>query len=95
MPLVANVGSGVVSIYREDMTHVSERVFIAGGVADVTGDQCTLLAEQAINVNDINMADIDRQITDMEDNIKITDDNADKARFEKRLAILRAMREAA
>jgi len=94
-PLIANVRTGVVSVYRDTMNDVSERIFIAGGVADVTGDQCTLLAERAINVNDIDTNDIDGQIAQIESDLKFITDNADQSRFHKKLDILRAMRQSA
>ncbi len=90
-PLVANVRTGVVEIYRENMNDVTDRIFIAGGVADVTGDQCTLLAEQAINVNDIDKADIDQQIKYIESDLSSITDEGDKLRYHKKLDILRAM----
>ena len=95
MPLVATVGTGVVAIYRDNMNDVSERVFIAGGVADVTGDQCTVLAEQAINVNDLDKADLERQMNDLREDIKITEDDSDRVRFQKKLDVLTAMHSAA
>lgn len=91
MPLIANVRTGVVEIYRENMTQVSERVFIAGGFADVNGEQCTLLAEQAINVNDIDKDDIERQITEIETNIQSAANDIDVKFFHKKIDILRAM----
>jgi F-type H+-transporting ATPase subunit epsilon len=93
MPLVANVRTGVVSVYRENMNDVSEKIFIAGGVADVTGHQCTLLAEQAINVNDIDVTDINRQIADIESDLQSITDESDKNRFQKKLNVLHAMRD--
>jgi F-type H+-transporting ATPase subunit epsilon len=90
-PMVANVRTGVVEIYRDNMNDVSERIFIAGGVADVTGNQCTVLAEQAINVNDIDKADIDRQITEIESDLASIANDIDKTRFHKKLDILRAV----
>lgn len=90
-PIVANVRTGVVEIYRENMTQVTDRIFIAGGVADVTGDQCTLLAEQAINVNDIDKADIEKQISDIESDLASISNDNDQSRFHKKLDILRAM----
>ena len=91
MPLVANVATGVVSIYSQNMNDISSRIFIAGGVADVTGTQCTLLAEHAIDINDIDKADIQRQISDLEEDIKITEDDIDRLRFHKKLEVLNAM----
>lgn len=91
MPLVANIRTGVVEIYRENMKDITDRIFIAGGVADVTGDQCTLLAEQAINVNDIDKADVARQIENIKTDLEAITDEGDKSRFEKKLAVLNVM----
>lgn len=94
-PIVANVRAGVVDIYSDNMNDITNRIFIAGGVADVTGEQCTLLAEQAINVNDIDKADIDQQITDIESDLSSITDENDKNRYHKKLDILRAMSQSA
>jgi F-type H+-transporting ATPase subunit epsilon len=91
MPLVANVSTGVVSIYRETMNDVSERVFIAGGVADVTGEQCTVLAEQAINVNDIDKADIEQKMKDIQETLSNANDKAEISSLQKRLFVYKAV----
>ena len=95
MPLVANVRAGVVEIYRDNMKQISDRIFIAGGVADVTGTQCTLLAEQAVNVNDLDKADLQRQVDILIEDIKIHEDVNERERFQKRVEILKIMIEAA
>ena len=91
MPLVATIRTGVVEIYRDNMNDISDKIFVAGGVADVTGDQCTVLAEQAINVNDIDCDDINRQIGTLESDLSSATDEIDQKRFHKKLDILRAM----
>lgn len=91
MPLVATVRCGVVEIYRDNTHDVSDRIFIAGGFADVTGDNCTLLAEQAINVNDLNKADISAQIAQAGDDLNLAEGAIDKRKFQKRLDVLNAM----
>lgn len=93
-PLVATVRSGIVEIYRESIDNVSERVFIAGGFADVTGDNCTILAEQAINVNDLDKADIESQIADIQNDIKYAEGDAAKRRLQKKLEVLTEMEKA-
>jgi len=92
MPLISTIGAGVVKVYKNTMDHVSERIFVAGGVADVTGAQCTVLAEQAINVNDIDVDDVNRQISEIEEDLKSMTDKVDIARFCKKLDVLNAMR---
>jgi F-type H+-transporting ATPase subunit epsilon len=94
-PLIATVKTGVVEIYRDDMDVCSDRIFIAGGFADVSNENCTILAEQAINVNDIDAADIAKQLSDAEQNLSMAEGNADKRRFQKRIDILKAMKNAA
>ena len=90
-PIIATVRTGVVEIYRDNMNQKSERIFIAGGFADVNGEQCTVLAEQAINVNDIDAVDIAKQITEATENLSMAEGAADKRRFQKKIDILRAM----
>ena len=94
-PFITTVKTGVVEIYRDDMNTCSERIFIAGGFADVSNENCTILAEQAINVNDINVDDVTAQLSDAKENLSLAEGNADKRRFQKRVDILTAMQTAA
>ena len=50
-PLIGTVRAGVVDIH--DAGKVSERIFVSGGFVEVTPDRCTLLAEEAIAVEDL------------------------------------------
>jgi len=50
-PLLATVRPGTVDIYEDDK--VSERVFVAGGFAEVSGERCTVLAEEALPLSEI------------------------------------------
>lgn len=93
-PLVATVRTGVVKIYRDNIDKVSDRIFIAGGFADVTGDNCTILAEQAINVNDLDKADIERQLRDAGGELQYAESDSEKRRLQKRVDILQAMERA-
>lgn len=94
-PIIATVRAGVVDVYRENMKDKSERIFIAGGFADVTGDSCTLLAEQAVNVNDLDRVDLEKQLSAATENLKLAEGNTDKRRFQKQIDVLTAMLAAA
>ncbi|OSQ39376.1 ATP synthase F1 subunit epsilon [Thalassospira mesophila] len=50
-PLISTIRPGVIDIYKGGS--VSERIFVAGGVAEVNPERCTILAEEAIPVADI------------------------------------------
>ena len=94
-PVVSNVRTGVVEIYRADRTKCDQKIFIAGGFADINGEQCSVLAEQAIDVKDLNKADLEKQISNLEIDLQSISDEHDRARFQKRLDILNMMVQAA
>ena len=55
-PVMSTVKPGVVEI--KNAGGADERYVVFGGFVDVVPDSCTLLAESAVNVNDIDRADI-------------------------------------
>lgn len=50
-PLLSSVRAGVVHLHDGDA--IVERIFVSGGIAEVTAERCTLLAEEAMRVADI------------------------------------------
>lgn len=86
---------GVVKLYMSKDDKSPRKIFIAGGFADVTGDHCTVLAEQAVNVNEINTAEIEQQIRDLTEDLGIAVEKADKDRITNRLQIAQAKLQAA
>jgi len=54
-PLIGTVRPGVVDIHADNK--VSESIFVSGGFVEVTAERCTLLAEEAVSVGDLNAAD--------------------------------------
>lgn len=87
--LVATIRPGVVEITMAD-GEATQRVFIAGGFADVTPDHCTVLAEEAVNINDLNMADLEQTIRNLTEDMTIAKDEFEKARISRRLALTKA-----
>src|SRR5262249_61675465 len=53
-PLVSTVRPGVIAVFEGGK--VVQSIFVAGGFAEVTGERCTVLAEQATPVGDIDRA---------------------------------------
>ena len=68
--------------------------FHAGGFADVTAHNCTILAEEAVNVNDLNQADLEQTIRNLNEDISLAKDELERARSERRLALTKAKLEA-
>ncbi|MDD9876954.1 MAG: F0F1 ATP synthase subunit epsilon [Magnetovibrio sp.] len=53
-PLIATVRPGVIDIHEKGK--VRERIFVGGGFAEVSPERCTVLAEEAVPVADIDRA---------------------------------------
>ncbi len=89
MSLVATLKAGVVELYI-DGQDAPRKIFIAGGFADVTGDSCIVLAEEAIAVSEIDLEELMQQIKGLNDDLAAAKDDLDKARIEKRIDMLEA-----
>lgn len=86
MSLMAAIKPGVVEVLSKQ-GEMPKKIFIAGGFADVTATNCTILAEQAVNVSDLNAAAIEQDIANLNDEIKLVSDTAQKAALNKKLAM--------
>ena len=60
--LIATVRPGVIDIHRDGA--VAEKIFVAGGFAEVSPERCTVLAEEAVPVGDIDRAEAKKRLED-------------------------------
>jgi F-type H+-transporting ATPase subunit epsilon len=70
------------------------RIFVQGGFADINPEGFTLLAEHAMPVEEINVADLDQQIRNTEEDLADATDATVRSRAERQLADLRNAKEA-
>lgn len=61
-PFISTLRAGVIDIH--DGGKVAERIFVAGGVAEVNETSCTVLAEEAWPVNELSRDLADRRLTE-------------------------------
>lgn len=86
MSLMAAIRPGVVEVFAKQ-GDAPKKIFISGGFADVTGTNCTILAEQAMNVSDLNVAALEQDIANLNDVLKVTSDAAEKSVLQKKLTL--------
>jgi F-type H+-transporting ATPase subunit epsilon len=60
--LIATVRPGVIDIHRDGA--VAEKIFVSGGFAEVSPERCTVLAEVAVPVGDIDRAEAEIRLKD-------------------------------
>lgn len=87
---VVSLKSGVLKLYRDSMNDQPLHIFIAGGFADITGENCTVLAEEAINVSDIDAAELNKQKKTIEHDLGLAEEQSDKNRYQRHLNLINA-----
>jgi F-type H+-transporting ATPase subunit epsilon len=91
--MLSALAPGVIDIYEEDV--ITERVFVINGFAEVTGERCTVLAEDVIPVDKLNPEELEETIVKIRAEVNNTD-QADADRLNKLIvqkeAVLQAMR---
>ncbi|NNG05503.1 MAG: F0F1 ATP synthase subunit epsilon [Inquilinus sp.] len=93
-PLISTVRPGVIAVYKS-RAEVSERIFVAGGFAEVTGERCTVLAEEAMPVGQIDREAVAQQLRDLAEDVADAKSDPDRRAAEAALAVAQAKQAAA
>ena len=88
-PMISTIRPGVIAIY-EGRT-VVERIFVAGGLAEVTPERCTVLAEQAMPVEDIDRAAVERRLSELREDLADAKDEAAAKAASREIKVAEAM----
>ena len=88
-PFMTTLRPGLVRIHEGEKTTA---LFVRGGFADVTPAGLTILAEEAIDPAGVDVAALEKEISDLREDAKDTGDAARRAHAEGRLAYLEALR---
>lgn len=91
-PMIATVRPGTIDIYEGD--RVVDRIFIAGGVAEVTEKRCTVLAEQATPAAELDRAQIEQDVKDLSEDVEDAKTDDERRKVEAKLLVARAKLEA-
>jgi len=92
-PMISTLEPGVIDIYQNGS--VAERIFVAGGFAEVTETRCTVLAEEAQVLKDVDTAKVESDLADLRDDLKDVKTDLERERTEQRIKTLEALRAAA
>jgi F-type H+-transporting ATPase subunit epsilon len=92
-PFMSVLRPGVIETY--DGARVSERIFVGGGFAEVNERGCTVLAEEAMPVAEIDPAQARRRLSDAQDDLREATSDAARARCEREIRIAEAQIQAA
>lgn len=89
-PLISNVRPGVISVYSQ-RNEVSQKIFVAGGFAEVTGERCTVLAETALPLAEIDRQDTEQRLRNAREDLADAKDDVTRATAERQIGTFEAM----
>ena len=92
--LISTVRPGVIDVYSDEQTKISERIFVSGGFAEVTPERCTVLADDAQPLSALDRAAAEQEAKSLEGTVASLKDQVarqqgaerDKAAVELRTA---------
>jgi F-type H+-transporting ATPase subunit epsilon len=92
-PLISTLRPGVIKVH--DGGSVTQRIFVAGGFAEVTPQRCTVLAEEAVEVGEIDKAAAEQRLSDARDDLLDAKDDVQKATAERQIKVAEELVKAA
>lgn len=90
--LMSLLRPGVLETWEDNQ--VTRRIFVAGGFAEVTAERCTVLAEEAVPVGDIDAGKLEQELKDLGEDLADAKTDEEKAAIAKRIKVREAMRAA-
>jgi len=87
--LISAVRRGVIQVWNDNA--VSDRIFVAGGFCEVTSERCTVLAEEAVRVGEIDRQAVEAELKDLREDAADAKSPEERAAVEARIATREAM----
>lgn len=84
-PVISALRPGTICMFEGDT--VSKRLFVADGFAEVTGARCTVLAEEAVLLEEVSAEEVEQEVGDYRDDVAAATEEAEKVEAEKKLEI--------
>ena len=87
-PAITTVRPGTIVVYEDGA--VTDRIFIAGGFAEVSNNRCTVLAEEAMPVEDIDKASAEQALSDARDDVGAAENDSQRNAAETAVTVAEA-----
>jgi F-type H+-transporting ATPase subunit epsilon len=87
-PFISTVRPGVIEVYEGNT--VTERIFVAGGFAEVSNDRCTVLAEEAAPLDQVNRAQVEADLRRLNEELAAARDDVERAAIATKIEVAEA-----
>lgn len=90
-PLISTIRPGTIDIYEGNA--IAERIFVAGGLAEVTPERCTVLADEAVPPESLDRAQLEAELQTLDGNMPSLRDQIGRAAGTDREHLLAELRQ--
>ena len=90
-PVMSVIKPGALRVFNDG---AERRIFVDGGFADVTPEGLTVLAEDAVDLSELDAASLEQQLKDAQDDVRDAAGDAARAVAQHKLERLEIMRQA-
>ena len=87
-PAITAVRPGTIVVYEDGA--VTDRIFVAGGFAEISDNRCTVLVEEALPVDDIDKPAAEQALSDARDKIGAAQSDIERRAAEVAVSIAEA-----
>ena len=94
-PMITTIRPGIIDVYEQSDASLTERIFVGGGFAEVTGERCTVLAEDATPIKEIDTISVSERIKKLTEDFTVAETDLDRVLIETQLIAQRAKLDAA
>jgi F-type H+-transporting ATPase subunit epsilon len=90
-PLISTIRPGTIDIYEGST--IAERIFVAGGLAEVTPERCTVLADEAWTLDELDRAELEAELQTIDGNMPMLREQIGRATGTEREHLLAELRQ--
>ncbi len=88
-PIISALRAGVIEV--EGAADSPDRIYIAGGFAEIAADRLVVLAEEAVVVADMDRADLEQRIQEANEELAAAEEGEQRRLTEGKIAVLQEM----
>ena len=88
-PMISALRAGIIDV--EGAGEGPERVYIAGGFAEIAADRLVVLAEEAVVVADMDRADLEQRVQEANEELATAEEGEQRRLAEGKAAVLQEM----
>ena len=90
--IISNIRVGIVDVYTDEI--IDKRVFVSGGIAEVSEDRCTILADEAIVLEEIDKKTAEGRLSEAQKILNESKDEAARVTAERQVEIAQMLLDA-